>query len=246
MRFNPPPSWPTPPEGWVPNPGWRPDPDWPSPPAGWQLWIDDEGIPDAEAGPAAPDVGRTVDRSPLGAKANAALDANLDAGENVEVIILGSSKQAIVGTARRAFIYKQGFMAGASFGSELTSWDYRNIVGVQVHTGMLSGAVIIQAPGQSGTKTSYWASGDGDVHKAPNAIPLNRPFEAAQAGVARLRQLISAVQHPDNSQAKASADEIERPALKLVADELRKLSDLHREGVLNDDEFTTLKRRLLD
>jgi hypothetical protein len=40
-RFNPPPNWPAPPQGWVPSPGWRPSPEWPGPPAGWQLWIDD-------------------------------------------------------------------------------------------------------------------------------------------------------------------------------------------------------------
>jgi hypothetical protein len=46
-------------------------------------------------------------------------------------------------------------MAGATFGSEMTPWDYRNLVGVQLHTGMMSGAVVLQAPGQWGTKTSY-------------------------------------------------------------------------------------------
>lgn len=39
MRFNSPPGWPTPPQGWMPPPGWKPDPSWPDPPAGWQLWI---------------------------------------------------------------------------------------------------------------------------------------------------------------------------------------------------------------
>ncbi|TFE24059.1 DUF4041 domain-containing protein [Frankia sp. B2] len=39
MRFNPPPGWPTPPEGWTPPPGWVPDPSWPRPPHGWQLWL---------------------------------------------------------------------------------------------------------------------------------------------------------------------------------------------------------------
>lgn len=39
MRFNPPPNWPAPPEGWRPAPGWTPDPTWPAPPLGWQLWI---------------------------------------------------------------------------------------------------------------------------------------------------------------------------------------------------------------
>ena len=42
MRFNPPPNWPPPQEGWVPSPGWTPDSSWPPPPPGWQLWIDDE------------------------------------------------------------------------------------------------------------------------------------------------------------------------------------------------------------
>ncbi|MGN6129623.1 MAG: DUF4041 domain-containing protein [Nocardioidaceae bacterium] len=42
MRFNPPPGWPQPPEGWVPPPGWNPDPTWPPMPDGWQLWLPNE------------------------------------------------------------------------------------------------------------------------------------------------------------------------------------------------------------
>jgi hypothetical protein len=38
VRFNPPPGWPRPPEGFTPEPGWQPDPSWPAPPPGWQLW----------------------------------------------------------------------------------------------------------------------------------------------------------------------------------------------------------------
>lgn len=38
-RFNPPPGWPAPPEGWVPPPDWRPPPDWPPAPPGWQFWV---------------------------------------------------------------------------------------------------------------------------------------------------------------------------------------------------------------
>lgn len=39
LRFNPPPGWPKPPEGWKPPAGWTPDPSWPKPPEGWQLWV---------------------------------------------------------------------------------------------------------------------------------------------------------------------------------------------------------------
>ncbi|TQK99203.1 T5orf172 domain-containing protein [Streptomyces puniciscabiei] len=42
MRFNPPPGWPTPPEGWTPPPGWKPDPAWPAPPPGWNLFVSDD------------------------------------------------------------------------------------------------------------------------------------------------------------------------------------------------------------
>jgi hypothetical protein len=48
MRFNPPPGWPQPPEGWVPPAGWNPDPSWPGPPEGWQLWLPD-GDDDADS-----------------------------------------------------------------------------------------------------------------------------------------------------------------------------------------------------
>lgn len=50
VRFNPPPGWPTPPEGWTPPPGWNPDPAWPAPPPGWRLFVPDDGPePDADA-----------------------------------------------------------------------------------------------------------------------------------------------------------------------------------------------------
>lgn len=45
MRFNPPPSWPPVPPGWVPDAGWTPDPAWPPPPPGWQFWVDDAAAP---------------------------------------------------------------------------------------------------------------------------------------------------------------------------------------------------------
>lgn len=42
MRYNPPPNWPKPPEGWAPSPEWKPDPSWPPPPPGWKLWVEDD------------------------------------------------------------------------------------------------------------------------------------------------------------------------------------------------------------
>ncbi len=132
-------------------------------------------------------------------------------------------------------------MAGASFGSELTSWTYRNLTGVQIHTGMMSGAVVLQGPGQTGARTSYWKSDDSDPHKAPNAIPLTRPFDRAREGVAQLSRII------DEAHRRDSAPPVSAPATNgvSVVDELRKLADLRAEGLVTDEEFATLKAKLL-
>ncbi|GAB6897130.1 resistance to Congo red protein [Kineosporia succinea] len=45
MRFNPPPNWPVPPQGWSPDAGWSPDPSWPAPPENWPLWLPDGSGP---------------------------------------------------------------------------------------------------------------------------------------------------------------------------------------------------------
>jgi Short C-terminal domain len=179
------------------------------------------------------------DRSRLHRKANEALDQNLGADEQVEVIITGPSAQAVIGTDRRVFVYKKGFMAGATFGAEMTSWDYRNLVGIQIHTGMMNGAVIVQAPGQEGASTSFWKQSDRDPYKAPNAIPITRPWEQANAGVARLREMIVASHAPQPAAANGAVSS------GSVADELHKLATLRDSGVLSAAEFETLKGRLL-
>ena len=62
MRFNVPPGWPAPPEGWIPDPGWQPDPTWPPAPVGWQFWID---VPPAPAAPTSPGAGSVLDEQLL-------------------------------------------------------------------------------------------------------------------------------------------------------------------------------------
>lgn len=183
-----------------------------------------------------------ADRTLLHSKANEALDKNLLPGETVKVIIRGPSNQAIIGTERRAFVFKKGFLAGASFGSELTEWQYSHLVGVQIHTGMMTGAVILQGPGQSGKSTSHWGHDDDDPYKVPNAIPISRPYALAEAGVARLRELIHDSQHaPSAAQVAPTAV----PEASSIADELTKLAALRDSGVLSEDEFLDLKLQLI-
>jgi hypothetical protein len=50
-----------------------------------------------------------------------AVEQTLAPDEQVRLVIHGESNQAIIATDRRALVFKKGFMAGATFGSELTS-----------------------------------------------------------------------------------------------------------------------------
>lgn len=73
-RFNVPPGWPAPPEGWLPGPGWQPDPSWPPAPAGWQFWTEDPASPTTV--PTRPPADRTdtpqMASSPVGLEQSAA------------------------------------------------------------------------------------------------------------------------------------------------------------------------------
>jgi hypothetical protein len=128
----------------------------------------------------------------------------------------------------------------ASFGAEVTSWSYLNLVGVQRHKGIATGSVLLQAAAQVGTKTSYWGKGDSDPFKAPNAIPVAGDWKAVDAGIARLRALIEA-RHERTLPQQA----VQQPPAS-VADELRKLAELQAEGVLTPEEFAAAKARLIE
>ena len=166
---------------------------------------------------------------------------NLKQNEVVKVVIIGAGGQAIVGTDTRLFVLKAGFLAGATFGAEVTSWSYRNLLGIQIHKGMRTGGVVVQAPGQTGYQTSYWGSGKDDLFKAPNAIPVAGNWPAVRAVVAELQNLIDAAHAP----AVAAPPNLPPAQQASMADEMKKLSELHASGSLTDEEFTAAKKRLL-
>lgn len=175
------------------------------------------------------------DRAQLHKDANEALDQNLAPGEAVLVIIRGMYDSALIATARRVFIFKKGMFSGATLGKKLASWDYRNLSGVQIETGMISGAVALQGAGIAGGDLGKYRSGGNDPLHAPHAVATNREhFEQARLGVARLRELIA------QAQTVAPAD-----AAPDVADQLRKLGELRDLGILTAAEFDAKKVQLL-
>lgn len=65
-QFNPPPGWPTPPQGWSPPEGWEPDASWPTPPQDWQFWVEESaaGSGPTPAAPAAPETSQSPQPEP--------------------------------------------------------------------------------------------------------------------------------------------------------------------------------------
>ena len=76
---------------------------------------------------------------PLGKKEVQLRDQNMTAGEQVLGQVIGSFGQAVIATTHKVLIVKHGTMAGQTFGGKATSYDYRNIMGVEVRTGFARG-----------------------------------------------------------------------------------------------------------
>jgi len=70
-KFNPPPGWPAPPDGWIPPKDWTPDPAWPAAPDGWQLWV--------------------IDREPRHESSDVGVSASTEQGQNSVVDLSGQS-----------------------------------------------------------------------------------------------------------------------------------------------------------
>ena len=161
-------------------------------------------------------------------KARAALEASLDPGETIEVIIRGPSAQAIIGTERRAFVYKKGILAGATFGSEITNWTYR---GADPHGNDDGGR---HPPGfrpvghrhQLLEKRQFRSSQGAQCH--PDRSPL-------RLGQNRLRVLLD--------KAHAPADLTATPS-RSVVDELRHLAEMRRDGLITQEEFEEMKSHI--
>lgn len=186
------------------------------------------------------------DRRQLTKDANKLLDQNLVPGETVRLIIRGTFSSALIGTDRRAFVSKQGMMGGALFGKKLTSYDYRNLTGVHLETGVMSGVFALEGPGITSQDLSYWSSGKNDPSKAPHALGLNREhFDQAKAGAALLRQLISAAQAPAFAPAPARWTPPAPTGTPDGADLLRKLAELRDAGILSGAEFEAKKQEIL-
>lgn len=154
------------------------------------------------------------------------------------------------------------FMTGSLGGERSATYHYRDITGIEYNSGFLNGVLEILTPSYQGTANKDYWKGSGRSRNADsnnpwtlsNTLPLAKlEFKAAQPQITELRRRISlskqtqvnVVMHTPEPTAAPQPPTPATPGRASLAEELRQLSDLHRAGVLNDDEFAAAKQRLL-
>jgi Short C-terminal domain len=173
---------------------------------------------------------------PLGPKEAQLLKQNVAPGEQVLGQVIGNFNQAVIATSHKVLIVKHGLMAGQTFGGKATSYDYRNIMGVEVRTGFGQGefeVIVAGLPTPRGTRNKDKVK----ATESPNAIVFPKTEQKYfQSMATQIRLMLS---QPVAVSSNRTSQEVPIP------EQIRQLAELHAAGILTDAEFTEKKGDLL-
>ena len=153
----------------------------------------------------------------------------------------------------RLLISKTGgltsFMAGALGGGRETVFPYSEITNIQYNGGMVNGVLEILTPSFKGSgKHDFWRSSnndrnsvDDDPWKLPNCLPLGKAdYRQAQPLLNEVQKKVIA-----SKRSHQFVQQVPGPAPATpngLADELERLADMHKKGLLDVDEFKAAKQ----
>lgn len=181
----------------------------------------------------------------LSKKSRQLLDQQLGTDERVAFCLVGLEDQTLVALDRRILVLKRGFMAGATFGSKITSFAYSDITGIEVRTGILRAWIELTTPSFQGraSPSLYASDQESNVYKLPNCLPLSkRLLPTYQPYLDQLRERIGGAKIQAQTQMLASSALGAAPSL---TSELERLAQLREAGHLSDAEYEQAKRKLL-
>ena len=179
-----------------------------------------------------------ADLNHLDKKAQKALASVLEASEEVLVAQPGE-KAALVATSRRILVCKWGLTSGSMFGSQVNSWDFAHVTGIEYRKGMTTKAIVVQTAGaQVVTKFGRMDSGPTSVWEAPNALFVSD--DAGEVNVGILRRMVA-----DHHRLPTGSFSPPPPATDDPADQIRKYAGLRDDGIISEEEFQAKKRSLL-
>lgn len=162
-------------------------------------------------------------------------DLNTRAGERARLCLRGERGHALVCLDDRILILKRGFHAGTTFGAMAATIFYRDVTGIQVRVHLLTGWIEISSPSFQGgdrKRTQHRRPGDPDAYKLPNCVPISRRHVAVyQLALTELRRFVAEAKHEHDHGG--------------VVEQLERLAELRRQGVVNEAEFLLAKSRIL-
>jgi hypothetical protein len=134
-----------------------------------------------------------------------------------------------------------GLMSGATGGGRVTHFPYRQITTIEYNSGFVNGVLEVLTASYSGEgNRDFWNinpanKGKSDPRQQNNTLPLSKiTFNQITGQLNKIRDLIEKV-HTGNSSS----------ILGGLSEEIEKLSQLHKKGILTDAEFKEAKKRLI-
>jgi len=157
--------------------------------------------------------------------------------DKILIKLQGSFGEAIVITDRNLYVLKWGFMAGNLLGGRCIAFGHRNIVGLEIKKGWVTGTFEVLTPATQNTQKSYWGSGSNNAIQSDNVVTFqSNKFDLFQEAVKIGRELInkSHFQNSQNSQSMPNYSELE------------KLAELKDKKIITQEEFEAKKKKILD
>jgi hypothetical protein len=139
-----------------------------------------------------------------------------------------------------------GFMAGSLGGERAGTFYFTQITGIEYNSGLINGVLEILTPSYQGTANKdFWRGStksrnadSNDPWTLSNCLPLTKDgYKSAKEMIDELKQLVAEAQRP------ATAAQISPPGL---SEELGRLGELLKQGILTEEEFTQAKKNLLN
>lgn len=156
--------------------------------------------------------------------------------DKVLVKLQGSFGEAIVITDRNLYVLKWGFMAGNFLGGRCIAFVHRNIVGLEIKKGWVTGTFEVLTPATQNAQKSYWGASSNSAIQSDNVVTFqSNKFDLFQEAVKIGRELINK-SHLQNIQSSQNMPNYS---------ELEKLAELRDKKIITQEEFEAKKKKIL-
>jgi hypothetical protein len=171
----------------------------------------------------------------LGKRGDRILKDNILDGEEITDCIKGTQGEAVVLTNKRLLILKWGFMTGNTWSGRCTAFDFKNITSIELTNSIMTGQIQVNTPAHQNANKSYWSTDSKDNSLGTNNI--------VTFGIDKRDEAKKFVKTARDAASEASTESSH--SNESDYDELEKLMELKKKGIINETEFNKKKSKIL-